>query len=129
MTGGLLVKPLLWICSSKEDLLDMPTNVIADFGHGLYQAQLGEHPDIAKPLTGFGGASVLELVLDDRGGTFRVVYTVRFLRAIIVLHSFQKKSKRGIATPLQEIDLVCSRLKIAEVVYKKWLLQEGDAHE
>jgi phage-related protein len=81
---------------------------------------LGAHPDIAKPLKGFGGAEVLELVERNRGDTFRAVYTVRFSNAIIVLHAFQKKSKKGISTPKQEIKLIQNRLKIAEQMYSDW---------
>lgn len=104
----------------------MPTDVIADFGHGLYQAQVGQHPDIAKPLLGFHGAGVLELIQDYHGDTFRAVYTVKFTKAVIVLHAFQKKSKRGIETPKQDIELIRSRLKLAEEYYKEWLLQGGN---
>lgn len=96
-------------------------------GYGLYQAQLGDHPDIAKPLKGFGGAGVLELVANDRGGTFRAVYTVRFEEAIVVLHAFQKKSKSGISTPKTEIDLIKARLKRAEEVYQSWKQERGDS--
>lgn len=114
------VKPLLWISSSKKDLMEMPQDVITDFGYGLYQAQIGKHPDIAKTLSGFGGASVIELVQDHKGDTFRAVYTVKFSDAIVVLHSFQKKSKKGIETPKQDRELIHSRLKLAEEIYKEW---------
>jgi phage-related protein len=120
-----MVKSVLWISSSKRDLLDMSPNVVTDFGYGLYQAQLGEHPDIAKTLSGFGGASVIELIQDHKGDTFRAVYTVRFADAIVVLHAFQKKSKRGIETPKQDMELIRSRLKLAEELYKDWKLK-GD---
>ena len=63
---------------------------------------------------GFGGAGVLELIEDHRGDTYRAVYTVRFATRIYVLHAFQKKSKRGIATPKRELDLIRERLKWAE---------------
>ena len=123
MSEDPLIKSLLWISSSKKDLMDMPKDVIADFGHGLYQAQIGQHPDIVKPLLGFGGASVIELVQDYQSNTFRAVYTVRFPKAIVVLHAFQKKSKHGIGTPKQDIDLIRSRLKLAEACYAEWLLE------
>jgi len=115
-----IIKPLLWVSSSKRDLMDMPKDVIADFGHGLYQAQIGKHPDIAKTLSGFGGASIIELIQDYKGDTFRAVYTVKFPDAILVLHAFQKKSKRGIETPKQDIELIRSRLKMSEIIYKEW---------
>lgn len=114
------LKPLGWIASSKRDLLALPTEAAREIGHALYVAQLGgKHPD-AKPLQGFGGAGVLEVVSDYDGDTFRAVYTVRFAEIVYVLHCFQKKSKSGISTPKSESDLVKTRLKIAEEEYKKW---------
>ena len=70
----------------------------------------GLHPDIAKPLKGFG-SGVLELALKFRGDAFRVVYAVQIGADIWVLHAFQKKSKSGIKTPNAEIDLINERLK------------------
>jgi phage-related protein len=87
------------------------------FGVALFAAQLGETPPDAKPLRGFGGASVLELIEDHRGDTYRAVYTVRFATEIYVLHAFQKKSKRGIATPKRDIELIRELLKSAERLY------------
>lgn len=113
-------KDLLWIPGTKDDLMDMPDEIRTNFGYGLYQAQIGGHPDIAKPLTGFGGASVLELVEDHQSGTYRAVYTVKFEEAIVILHVFQKKSKRNIKTPKQDIDLIHERLKWAKVIYQEW---------
>jgi phage-related protein len=111
-------KELIWIASSLSDLRDLPKSVQASFGYALYEAQLGSKPRSAKPLKGFGGASVLEILGDDTSGTYRAVYTVRFKDVIYVLHVFQKKSKSGIGTPKQEIELVKSRLITAEDDYK-----------
>ena len=86
-------------------------------GHALDTAQLGGKHSEAKPLTGFGGASVLEMVEDFAGDTYRAVYTVRFAGAVYVLHAFQKKSRRGIETPAKEINLIRERLKRAEQEY------------
>jgi phage-related protein len=119
------VRPLLWAASSKRDLLDMPPNVRSEFGHGLYEAQIGAFPTIGKPLSGFGGASVVELVMDLRGDTFRAVYTVKFKEVVIVLHAFQKKSKKGKETPKQDKELIHSRLKLAEDMYKEWKSKRG----
>ena len=113
-------KELLWIPGTKDDLMAMPSEVKTDFGYGLYQAQIGDFPDIAKPLRGFNGASVLELVEDHKSGTYRAVYTVKFEDAIVVLHVFQKKSKSGISTPKKEIELIHERLKRAEIIYQEW---------
>lgn len=104
-------KPLRWVASSKKDLMAMPEDVQDVFGYALHLAQVGQkHPD-AKPLKGFGGAGVLEVVEDFQGDAYRAVYTVRYSDAVYVVHCFQKKSTQGIATPRPEVDLIKSRLK------------------
>ena len=113
------MKPLEWISSSKDDLLDMPSEVRNAMGHALYLAQCGEKHDDAKPLKGFKGAGVLEVVDNFDGDTYRAVYTVRFADVVYVLHVFQKKSKSGIATPKQDTDLIEKRLKLANIHYQE----------
>ena len=88
-------------------------------GYALYLAQVGRKHEAAKALKGFGGAGVLEIVEDDVGGTYRGVYTVRFAGVVYVLHCFQKKSTRGIATPKPDLDLIKRRLVIASEDYRK----------
>ena len=110
-------KPLFWVGSSREDLREFPEDVKDAFGYALYLAQTGRKDPHAKPLKGFGGAGVLEVVEDHAGDTYRTVYTVRFADAVYVLHAFQKKSKRGIATTKKELDLVRNRFKRAEEHY------------
>lgn len=112
-------KPLEWIGSSHRDLMALPAHIRRFFGFALSLAQAGDRHDAAKVLKGFGGAGVLEVVEDDRGGTYRAVYTVQFAEAVFVLHCFQKKSKRGIATPKEELDIIRARLKIAEAYVKE----------
>lgn len=107
-------KPLEWIGSSHKDLMALPPDVRRMFGYALSLAQAGDQHDAAKVLKGFGGAGVLEMVESDVGGTYRAVYTVKFTEAVFVLHCFQKKSKHGIATPKEDIDLIRTRLKAAE---------------
>lgn len=114
------LRPLLWIASSKRDFIEMPEDVIRDFGHWLFQVQKGEIPKNAKVLSGFGGAQVMELWKDHADGTFRTVYTVRYAEVVVILHAFQKKSKKGIETPKQDVDLIYSRLKLAKVMYRDW---------
>jgi len=111
---------VLWISSAKDDLIAFPEPVRKTVGYALHLAQIGLKHEKAKPLQGFGGTSVLEVVEDHRGDTYRAVYTVRFEDAVIVLHAFQKKAKRGIATPPHEIDLIRKRLKVAEELYRQW---------
>jgi phage-related protein len=107
-------KHVLWVGSSKKDLMAMPDEVKSAFGFALYLAQQGKKHQNAKPLKGFSGAGVLEVIEDNLGDTFRAVYTVKIAESIYVLHCFQKKSKRGIETPKQEIDLIRDRLKMAQ---------------
>jgi phage-related protein len=113
-------KPLFWIGRSYEDLLDCPEEVRRTFGFALGLAQQGGKFIDAKPLKGFGGAGVLEVVEDWQSDTFRCVYSVKFAGAVYVLHTFQKKSKIGSKTPKPEIDLVKERLKRAEEHYREW---------
>jgi phage-related protein len=117
-TSKIMMKPLEWIASSKKDLKATPDPVQDNFGFALFQAQIGEKHDDAKPLKGFKGSGVLEIVDDFDGDTYRAVYTVRFAEVVYVLHVFQKKSKRGIATPKQDIELVEQRLKTAQEHYQ-----------
>jgi phage-related protein len=112
-------KPLTWVGSSKRDYIRFPDQVQDDMGYALFVAQMGERPRNAKPLKGFKGAGVLEIVEDYDGDTFRAVYTVRFAQRLYVLHAFQKKSRRGIETPKSEIRLVEQRLRAAEEDYRQ----------
>ncbi|WP_246797941.1 type II toxin-antitoxin system RelE/ParE family toxin [Burkholderia perseverans] len=109
-------RPLMWLGSSKKDLLALPVPVRKFFGHALDFAQHGGQHAAAKVLKGFGGAGVLEVVEDDADGTYRAVYTVRFVEAVFVLHVFQKKSKRGIATPQADMEIIRKRLQMAAIV-------------
>ena len=113
------MKALKWIGKSREDLMEFPDEVIDEVGHGLYLAQMGERYTHAKPLSGFGSAKILEIRENDRSGTYRVVYTVEMPEFIFVLHAFQKKSKSGIKTPKQDIDMIKRRLKETESLYKE----------
>jgi phage-related protein len=120
-------RPVVWVGSSLEDLGDFPPAVQREIGFALRRAQDGgKHPD-AKPLKGFGGASVLEIVEDHDGDTYRAVYTVRFADAVYVLHVFQKKSKKKIATPKHEMELIRTRLKEAERLHAE-RTREGGRH-
>ncbi|TXT23573.1 MAG: hypothetical protein FD134_2035 [Gallionellaceae bacterium] len=107
--------------------MTLPTDVRRLFGYALSLAQAGDQHDAAKVLKGFGSAGVLEVVEDDAGGTYRAVYTVKFEEAVFVLHCFQKKSKRGIATPKNDMDIIRARLKVAEALAKE-LRNEKTGH-
>lgn len=112
-------KPLVWIGSSKKDLLTFPNKVRQVMGYALYLAQKGEKHEDAKPLQGFGSSKIVEVVESYKGDTFRSVYTVKLDDVVYVLHSFKKKSKSGIKTPKPDIDLIKKRLKEAEQIHKE----------
>ena len=112
-------KPAIWIGSSREDLRAFPEEARRVMGFAINDAQNGDEHPRAKALKGFGGRSVLEVVDDEDGDTYRAVYTVRFAAVIYVLHAFQKKSKKGIETPRRETELIKARLKIAEAHYRE----------
>lgn len=106
-------RPLEWVGSSRDDLRAFPDDVRDRIGFALYQAQIGlKHRD-AKPLAGLG-SGVFEVASDFDTNAYRAVYAVRFREAVYVLHAFQKKSRKGIATPKAEIELAKRRLKAAE---------------
>ena len=104
---------VVWIGSSLDDLKKFPEEVQGEMGYALYLAQTEKKHISAKPLKGFGGAGVLEIVTNFDSDTYRAVYTVKLAGVVYVLHAFQKKSKKGIATPKQDIDLIKKRLKRA----------------
>jgi phage-related protein len=113
-------KPTLWIPAARADLQAMPKRIRYTVGSALQSAQLGaKHPKV-KPLKGFDGAGVLEVIENDSGSTYRAVYTVRYADVVFVLHVFQKKSKTGAKTPKHDIDLIETRLKEAERRYAKY---------
>lgn len=115
-------KPLVWLGSTRKDLIALPPQVVDTFGYGLFLAQIGQRHENSKILRGFGDAGVLELIESRAGNTYRAVYTVRFAEAIFVLHVFQKKSKRDQTTPKQDMDLIKTRLSRASQLAKelKW---------
>ncbi len=105
--------------SSRGELKSFPEEVRRDIGQALYTAQRGETDPAAKPLKGFGGAKVMELVDRHDKNTYRAVYTVQFIGKVYVLHAFQKKSKKGTATPQKDIELIRQRLAAADRHHKE----------
>ncbi len=122
-------KPVRWIASSRRDMQRMPKPVRVAFGGALFDAQTGKINPAAKPLKGFTGASVVEIVESFEGNAYRAVYTVKFRDFVFVLHVFQKKSKSGRATPVADIEKIKVRLKQAEAEYEEWLAQQERSEE
>lgn len=107
------IKPLEWIGSSESDLRKFPKIIRNAMGYGLYLAQTGQKHSRARIMSGMGGAKVLELREWNESGTYRAMYTTEIAGYIFVLHAFQKKSKTGIETSKQDIDLIKRRLREA----------------
>lgn len=123
-----VIKPVAWIGSSYKDYRAFPEEVQDVMGYALHRAQTGGNHESTKPLRGFGGAGVIEIVDDYNTDTYRCVYTVKFAGVIYVLHAFQKKAKRGRETPQAEMDIVRRRLKVAEADYQT-LLKGGQKND
>ncbi len=112
------MRELVWVRSSKKDLKAFPTPVQDVMGYALFLAQTGSKHSAAKSFKGIG-SGILEVVENYDRDAYRAVYTVRFGDVVYVLHAFQKKSKKGIATPKKEVDLIKRRLKDAEDDYRQ----------
>lgn len=113
------IKPVIWVGSSRKDLMEFPEVAKAQMGYALHLAQAGGKHFDAKPLSGFGGAGVVEIVKRHDGDTFRAVYTVKIASAVYVLHAFQKKAKSGIKTPQADMELIEKRLRDAQRIAKE----------
>jgi phage-related protein len=115
------LKPVHWVASSRKDLTTFPEAVQRAMGYALFRAQEGKKASSAKPWRGLvKGAGVLEIVENHDTNTFRVLYTVRFAGAVYVLHAFQKKSRKGVATPRHEVELIRARYELAKEHYEQW---------
>lgn len=114
------LKPVEWLSSTKKDLLALPDEVQQHIGFVLYLVQCGRMPPEVKPLKGYGGASVQEIIVDYDTDTYRAVYTLRYPARIYMLHVFKKKSKSGAATPKRDIELIERRLKLAQQMEQNW---------
>lgn len=120
-------KPLHWVGSAKKDLLGFPAEIVDNIGYALGVVQFGASPPSAKRWKGLG-PGVLEIVEDDRSGTYRAVYTVRFEKAVYVLHAFRKKSPSGVRTARTDVKLIAERLKVATEDYEERYGKEKKPH-
>ncbi len=108
------IKRIIWLGSSLKDIKSLPDLIQQRIGYALYLAQIGDRGENVKVLKGFGSANILEIIERDIQGTYRAVYTIQYKKSLYVLHCFQKKSTRGIATPKPDINLIKERLKLVE---------------
>lgn len=122
------MKPVVWVGSSRKDIREFPEAVQKGVGRALQQAQQGAKPASAKPVMGFGGASVLEIRDNYDSDTFRAVYAVRFAERLYVLHVFQKKSRQGIQTAKHDLEVIHERLRAAEALHEEWLAEQRKEH-
>ena len=113
------MKELIWIGSSHKDLKEFPPAVSSAIGYALFFAQTGKKHSHTKVFSGMGGAGVIEIRENDQSGTYRLIYTIEIEECVFVLHAFQKKSKSGMATPKNEIEMIKSRLGEARALYKE----------
>ena len=112
------MKKLVWLISSKKDLIKFPIEVRREMGYALYIAQLGE-THLSSKLFKAQGSGIYEIVSNYDTNTYRAVYTVQFKETVYVLHAFQKKSKSGIKTPKEELGVIRERLKYLRSILKR----------
>lgn len=117
-------KILIWVSSSKKDLLSFPQDVKSTMGYALRLAQMGSRYQHAKTLKGFQSGGIIEIIDTNLSGTYRVMYAITMPRAVFVLHAFQKKSTQGIKTAQKDIELIKDRLKHAQEIYKD-MIEKG----
>ncbi len=110
-------KKLVWVGRAKEELLDLPKEILSEFGYALGLAQLGDQHPHAKPMKR-QLRGVIEVTERDAAGTYRVMYTVKLGKNVYCLTAFQKKSKSGTETPKADIERIEARLKIAKQIYE-----------
>lgn len=105
------MKKLRWLGNSKKNLVNFPNSVVQEVGYALYYAQKGDHYHKTKPFKGCG-SGVYEIVVQHEKNAYRALYVVNIGDTVYVLHCFQKKSKRGIKTPHEEVEIIKQRLKL-----------------
>ena len=121
-----ILKPVGWIGSSRRDLRDFPDGAQDKIGIALQEVQYGSRPASVRTLSGFGSANVAEIKVSDDGDAYRAVYTARFAEYIFVLHAFQKKSSRGIEIAKQDVEMIRTRLKLAEATHEELIAGQGE---
>jgi phage-related protein len=108
------IKTLFWVGTSRKDLAALPSEVRDVFGYALYKAEIGSQHSHAKPLKGFNGNGVIEMVKSQLRNTYRLVYSTDFNNGIYVLHCFQKKSTQGIKTSQSDMNLILVNYNVAK---------------
>ena len=102
-------REIRWLGSSYKDLCSMPEKVRGTFGHALGLAQNNLPYEDAKTLTAFK-VSLVEILEDDDGDTYRAIYTAHYEDVVYVLHCFKKKSTSGRSLPKRDKETIEARL-------------------
>jgi phage-related protein len=114
-----VLRPLIWVGNSKRNIQAFPKSAQKVIGDELQLIQFGGMPKHAKPFKGIG-SGVLEIAVRFEGHAYRTVVAVQLDERVYVLHAFQKKSKKGIATPKHDVELIKRRYAEA----KEWANRE-----
>lgn len=114
---SLITRPVAWVKAAQKDFEIFPKDVQLRMRRALTIAAEGQKSDIAKPMKGLG-SGVFEIALKYRTDAYRAIYAVQIEEVVWVIHAFKKKSKAGIKTPKQEIDLVRQRIKAVKEMLK-----------
>lgn len=113
------IRPLVWLGDSKNSIRSFPEGAQKLLGDELQLIQFGGMPKDAKPFKGVG-SGVLEIALRYASDAYRVVLAVQIGPRIYVLHAFQKKSKKGIATPRRDVELIKRRYAEAQELSQRY---------
>lgn len=119
-----VLRKIRWVGDSRARVQQFPRQARKDVGHALYLVQTGKSPKSARPMKGLE-SGVFEVVSDHATNAYRAVYAVKIGEFIYLLHAFQKKSKRGIATPKYEVELIRRRLRRAKEFAKQEAEDDG----
>jgi phage-related protein len=111
--GAPVIRPVVWLGNSRRNIQGFPSEAKKLIGDELQLMQFGGMPRNAKPFKGIG-SGVFEIAIRHGGEAYRVMLALQLAPRIYVLHAFQKKSKKGVATPKQDVDLVKQRFKEAK---------------
>lgn len=106
------MRVVIWVGSSKKELLDTPEFIRKSFGHQLWEVQKGDAPLDMKPMPQLG-RGVYELRDSFDTNAYRLMYVVNLKKGIYVLDVFMKKSKSGIGLPKPDIERIQTRFKNA----------------
>lgn len=107
-----ILRPVIWLGNTKKNLLAFPEDVVQKIGYKIQLIQSGNIPTDTKPFRGVG-SGVFEIAIKHDKEAYRCVQALQLGNKIYILHVFQKKSKKGIETAKQDVDLIKQRYREA----------------